>query len=552
MSRLTLLVAPLLLLVLAACSPPEITPELPSLAISPNSVEAQIGGPAVPFTATLQGVEGDVTWALVPEVGTLSTLTGSETAYTAPASVGSHGTVMLSASAGDLTAYAAIKLVGNVIRVNPVTGADTNDGSVGAPVKTLARALALAEAGTTIYLAGGTYSEASGESFREASDDEAGYLVPAGVELTADPNEKSTPVVIRNYAADGVGLRFQGDANVSSIQIEGFERGIVAATGKLLLADVTTLAIGTAAVTLEGTAEMSCTDCHISVAQGVAFTLDDHAKLRVDGASSINSMSPDTASNLVAIHLLQGSQAEAVINLAGGVASGTHAVLGGKLTVQDVDVRLRSDTPEQILVGAEGQLAMFGGRVSGGYFVDGSDFAAALWSSGTLSINGTTFEENQAGSLWIHGGSAEIHNATFRNIGDPDTVFAGYGLNAIVVDDGAKLLMRGTRIRNVTEAGNYDPPTPGTHGVGIYISDVSGGIDLGTASEPGRNFFSDCGFTCLMIATGAGERTVLAAGNTWIAEEQGADASGRYAPQLVDGGSWGRNFRVGAPSKIQF
>jgi len=195
---------------------------------------------------------------------------------------------------------------------------------------------------------------------------------------------------------------------------------------------------------------------------------------------------------------------------------------------------------------------MFGGRVTGGYFVDGAEFSAALWSFGALSINGTIFEENQAGSLWLAGSSAEIHNAIFQNIGDPDTVFAGYGLNAIVVADGASLLMRGTQIRNVMEAGDYDPPTSGTHGVGIYIDDVSGGIDLGTEAEPGRNLFSDCGFTCLMVASGAGDRTVQAAGNTWIAEEQGADASGHYAPQLVDGGSWGLNFYVSAPSKIQF
>lgn len=118
MRRCLLLLTPLLLIALAACSQPEIKPQGPSLAITPETVEAQVGGAAVPFTATLEGVSGEVAWALVPgEGGALSTATGFETSYTPPASPVTPITVVLTASAGDLTAFARITLTSQIVRL---------------------------------------------------------------------------------------------------------------------------------------------------------------------------------------------------------------------------------------------------------------------------------------------------------------------------------------------------------------------------------------------------------------------------------------------------
>lgn len=553
MRRYLLLLAPLVLIALAACSQPNVKLEPKSIAITPKTAAAQVGGEAIAFTATLEGLSGDVTWTLEPaDIGTLSHVTGLETSYAPPASAEGGTTMVLTASVGNVSASASITLTKKGIHVDPVAGADANDGSVDTPVKTVRRALTLAEGGTTVYLSGGTYSEASGETYLEATDGEDGYLIPVGVEITANPSSSGVPVVIRNDGMAREAFRFVGDGKLSGVRLEGFNGGITAITGTQLINDVTMLAIGGFGITLDGMANLSCNDCNISLARGFAFKVDGSAKLRVDGVSFINSMSPANEPFLAAVYLVEDSQAEAVLDLVGGSTWGSYAVMGGKLTLRNVDVRLRSDQADNVYVGAEGQLTMLDGRVSGGYFVDGATSSAAISSYGTLTINGTVFENNPAGALSLDGGSTDIRNAVFQNIGDAETIFAGYGLNAIVVEGGAALKMRGTQIRNVKEAGNYNPPTPGTHGVGIYVTDTSGGIDLGTVAEPGRNHFRDCGLTCLQVGQNAGAHPVQAGGNSWTAHEQGADEHGRYAPELVDEGSWGRNYRVNSTSSIQF
>ena len=53
----------------------------------------------------------------------------------------------------------------NIIYVNPKSGDDSQSGKKLSPLKTITQALKMAEAGTTIQLAAGTYSEATGETF---------------------------------------------------------------------------------------------------------------------------------------------------------------------------------------------------------------------------------------------------------------------------------------------------------------------------------------------------------------------------------------------------
>lgn len=520
-----------------------------SLKITPRTTEARVGGAAVLLTATLEGLENEVVWTIVPEVGTLSNLTGLETSYTPPSDAATPTTVVITASAGDLSAFAFISLTSasvtrHVLYVNPEAGVDTNDGSESAPLRTIRRALTHAEEGTIVYLAGGEYSEASGETYLEVTDGQEGYLVPEGVEIAPDPNDQTLPVIIRNDAAPRDAFRFAGDGKLSGVRLEGFNRGLSATKGTQILNDVTMLSLNEFGVDLDGTARLSCTGCRISMARGVAFSLDDSTRLWVDGASSINTLSPENEPNLLAIYLLAGSQAEAVMDLGGGTSRTSHAVAGGKLTLRDVDVRLRERQGDLMIVTADGSLTIFDGRVSGGYFINGDMYREALTSNGTLTVNGTVFEGNKGGSLSLDGGSAEIHNAVFQNIGDRDAVFAGHGLYAVLVTDEVALRMRGTQIRNVTAAGNYTPPTPGTDGGAIMIGDASGGIDLGTEGSPGRNHFQDCGLTCLTVSQGAGNHTVQAVGNTWNPEEQGADEDGRYGPQLIEEGTWGSNFFV--------
>lgn len=82
--------------------------------------------------------------------------------------------------------------------VNPVLGDDVaGEGTLRSPVRTITRALQLAEPNTTLILAGGQYSRRSGEQFP--------LRIPVGITLVEDPAAAS-PVVIVGEVIEGVAM----------------------------------------------------------------------------------------------------------------------------------------------------------------------------------------------------------------------------------------------------------------------------------------------------------------------------------------------------------
>jgi hypothetical protein len=79
---------------------------------------------------------------------------------------------------------------------------------------------------------------------------------------------------------------------------------------------------------------------------------------------------------------------------------------------------------------------------------------------------------------------------------------------------------------------------------------ASSTIDLGTTADPGGNVFTGNGTSGLHIDGFGGAGTVNAVGNTWIANQQGADAGGHYsvplayAPVPKTGAASGGNYRI--------
>lgn len=74
--------------------------------------------------------------------------------------------------------------------VNQVLGNDASgDGSARSPFRTITRALQVAQPGTAILLAAGTYTAQTGEQFP--------LVIPAGVTLQADPSASGQPIRIR-------------------------------------------------------------------------------------------------------------------------------------------------------------------------------------------------------------------------------------------------------------------------------------------------------------------------------------------------------------------
>jgi parallel beta-helix repeat protein len=75
--------------------------------------------------------------------------------------------------------------------VNPTNGNDAQDGSQGAPFKTITKALSQASAGTTIQLAAGDYTSNSGESFP--------LEIPSEVKVVGNEDTKGNGISINGY-----------------------------------------------------------------------------------------------------------------------------------------------------------------------------------------------------------------------------------------------------------------------------------------------------------------------------------------------------------------
>lgn len=94
-----------------------------------------------------------------------------------------------SPSAPDSGVAAPLPAAQNLLFVNPILGSDGADGSQRSPLRTITRALQMAQSGTVILLASGTYSADTGEVFPLA--------MQPGVTIQGDPSTQGRGIVIR-------------------------------------------------------------------------------------------------------------------------------------------------------------------------------------------------------------------------------------------------------------------------------------------------------------------------------------------------------------------
>ena len=81
----------------------------------------------------------------------------------------------------------------SILYVNSSDGSDTDNGSDRTPFKTITRALKVAQSGTTIFLAPGAYSTATGETFP--------LVLKSGVTLQGDPATRGQDILIQGGGA---------------------------------------------------------------------------------------------------------------------------------------------------------------------------------------------------------------------------------------------------------------------------------------------------------------------------------------------------------------
>ncbi|MEO8836797.1 MAG: hypothetical protein ABI364_08660, partial [Caldimonas sp.] len=150
---------------------------------------------------------------------------------------------------------------------------------------------------------------------------------------------------------------------------------------------------------------------------------------------------------------------------------------------------------------------------------------------GKLTADGVALTGNGRGITWYSSSAAS--SLDLSNVTITGNTYGGLEM------DGGTLHLRSSSVSNNGAEG----------GVTLYSSS-SGAFDLGSAASPGANIFVGNTGAGLNAVVTAG-RTVSAVGNTWIANQQGADANGFYStappytPVLKAGPvNSGVNFRI--------
>ena len=189
-----------------------------SITLSPLTVAVNTTA-TQPFNATVQNTGNlGINWQVngipggSPSTGTIS----ADGLYTAPATVPNPHTVTVTAiSQADLTKSASASVTIAAAYYVATTGNDTNPGTISLPWRTIQHAASSVQAGSTVYVRAGTYSES--------------------VTLGASGSAGLGPIIFQSYPGetaivDGTGLTPPSNVhglfnitNLSYVTIQGFE-----------------------------------------------------------------------------------------------------------------------------------------------------------------------------------------------------------------------------------------------------------------------------------------------------------------------------------------
>jgi len=163
--------------------------------------------------------------------------------------------LVLTGPGGDTVTYAA--LVVTAVTAGPGGKDDEGRGTTDAPVRTLTKALTLAQTGDTVRLLDGTYDAAHGEQWPLVESD-APSPIPAGVRIEG---QSRAGAVLQGSGplASAMGLYFAGDGSVAQLTIRDFGYGVLVTAGSVALRSVTV--ISTAAGLLVGVVAAAAHDC---------------------------------------------------------------------------------------------------------------------------------------------------------------------------------------------------------------------------------------------------------------------------------------------------
>jgi Protein of unknown function (DUF1565) len=496
-------------------------PAIATFTATPASLP--IGGGAVTLAWTTVGA---ATLSIDNGVGDVTALSSKSVNLTASTTF----TLTATNALGTVTSQAAVTVVSASDRyVDVANGLDTNACTQAAPCKSMTKALASAPSGATVYLADGLYAPAT----------QGGSVsIPDGVTLRA-VNPGSASVVLPLTAA--------GSASLDGIALaEGASCGSITAastTGAptLTLTGVSITCLGT--VTIGGSVKATMAPGTLAGGVytgpvpdgfGAIIGLTGTAQLLIQGGIiDGNHLGQPAFGGALIYHLGNGSltlDGVTVRNRGGSglVASGTASIVLENGTLLD-NLGTPGDCPTGSAVVVSGtntvtldHSQMSNLPASGICVRNGSSLATINILQSTISNALTAAINAEIGS----GSTAAVtvigSSLTNNNIGI-DTGFVTASTfdiesstitgNSIGVEmTGGSLKMRNSNVSNNSSTGL------------AFFDTVT--VDLGTTASPGGNTIT--GNTTVGLQHQA-NNNIEAVGNTWNANQQGADANGHYS-----------------------
>ena len=500
-------------------------------------------------------------------VVTGTTVVASVTANTTFTLTATNPTGAVTRTTGVTVAAAAL----NTRYIDAALGLDTNPCTQAAPCKSLTKAMAGAPAGSTFLLADGEYNP--------VTEGAGGINIPDGATVQAiHPGAASlaslATIVVGSATLNGLVIGRRSAA---------FGCGGVDVFG----------ATGVPTLTLIGVFS-NCPNW-LSLGGKVKATMSPGALPGGAYTSGlINNATQWLGVNGAAELLIQGGVIDGQGSGNAYPQAGLMAATGtATLTLDAVTVR---NWPQAVLAASGGNVVLRNGTLidavgkagvacgTGSAVLVGGDSGRLVMDHATLSNAAAAgvcvlnnFNVNVRNTLQLtqstitRSGGAAIQSDTTQGIG---TTLIADGLS--LTNNGYGIYWTGRSgssfdLRNSTISGST--LTGGVGGIGIYLyfaessslklrdSSVTGNVqygveidgnlsaDLGTAAAPGANTFTGNGLAGVRSAAATGQ-FIDAVGNTWIANQQGADANGRYStpplytPVPKAGPASGINFKI--------
>lgn len=456
--------------------------------------------------------------------------------------------------------------------VDPLAGLDTNPGTQLEPFKTIAHAASVAQPGETILLASGAYDDTNqGNGFGQGCPQ---------VTFTASVSIRAvTTGTVRIIGSTGCGFLFRGSGDVDGLHFESWETALNFTSGQNLVSETT------------------FEDCSTGV------FANDTSRVRLEAPTIATPYFGGFRASAfgVAIAVVEESAALTVVGgtFEGLPTFGTGMFLArndGRLVIEGATIQnngrraMRIDDNARVVLrntvinnssaaglGVEQSSISMGG--SGGATIRGCSLElentqllnsagngiAAIYYSNqpshvSISLTDSRIQDSNGTGILIDGGftADPALNVEVRLV---NSVILGgtrgiYGLLANVDIQGGEVsgaTGHGIEIGNAAlphrltvRGATFD----GNGGNAIHITDLVTTVDLGTTLDPGGNTMS-------AIPTGAAAVAFTqalsgdAVGNTWMANEQGADATGHYpAGTTATGPANGRNYNLAAGATL--